>query len=108
MLRRFGPSLKDPAAAQPVAYDEHFDRLLREAERGSTAAGRRAAASPKVFYVLRATSVPKMLRSLFLCILRSLSAVTRSSLFRGHSLSAFRFALQRTVPATLERKGRAV
>eukprot|EP00752_Nemacystus_decipiens_P002225 g2111.t2 len=47
IVRRFGPSLKDPAAAEPVEYDVHFDRLLREAERGSTAAGRRAPASPK-------------------------------------------------------------
>lgn len=48
IVRRFGPLLKDPSAAEPVAYDEHFNRLLREAERGSTVAGRRASASPKV------------------------------------------------------------
>ncbi|CAN0221316.1 unnamed protein product [Pylaiella littoralis] len=47
IVRRFGPLLKDPSAAEPVAYDEHFNRLLREAERGSTVAGRRASASPK-------------------------------------------------------------
>lgn len=48
IVRRFGPSLKDPAVAEPVAYDAHFDRLLREAEKGSAAAGRRASPSPKV------------------------------------------------------------
>lgn len=53
IVGRFGPSLKDPAAAQPVDYDVHFDRLLREAERGGTATGRRASASPKVSSVSR-------------------------------------------------------
>lgn len=53
IVGRFGPSLKDPAAAKPVDYDAHFDRLLREAERGSTAAGKHAAASPKASSVTR-------------------------------------------------------
>lgn len=48
IVRRYGPSLKDPAKAEPVAYDSHFDRLLREAEKETAAEGRRASASPKV------------------------------------------------------------
>lgn len=48
IVRRYGPSLKDPAKAEPVAYGSHFDRLLREAERETAAAGRRPSASPKV------------------------------------------------------------
>lgn len=47
IVRTFGPSLKDPTKAAPVAFDLHFDKLLREAERESAAAGRRASASPK-------------------------------------------------------------
>ncbi|CAM9143730.1 unnamed protein product [Scytosiphon promiscuus] len=47
IITRFGSSLKDPASSEPVAYDERFEHLLREAERGSAAAGRRASASPK-------------------------------------------------------------
>lgn len=45
-MSRFGTLLKDPAAAEPVAYDDQFNHLLREAERGM--AGRRASAPPKV------------------------------------------------------------
>lgn len=48
IVRRYGPSLKNAAAAEPVAYDEHFDRILKEAEKGSAAEGRRASSSPKV------------------------------------------------------------
>ncbi|CAM9174810.1 unnamed protein product [Ascophyllum nodosum] len=52
IIQRFGPSLKDPAQASPVAYDRHFERLLKqaEAEKGSAttpvAPGRRSYASP--------------------------------------------------------------
>lgn len=65
IVGRFGPSLKDPAAAQPVDYDVHFDRLLREAERGGTATGRRASASPKASSVTRGK---ERLRCLFSAI----------------------------------------
>ncbi|CAN0456090.1 unnamed protein product, partial [Ectocarpus sp. 8 AP-2014] len=55
---RYGPSLKNAAAAEPVAYDEHFDRILKEAERGSAAEGRRASSSPKPL-TIKTTSKPR-------------------------------------------------
>lgn len=68
IVGRFGPSLKDPAAAEPVDYDEHFDRLLKEAERGSTAAGRRASTSPMASNVrIRRAAAEKLMANMHTC-----------------------------------------
>ncbi|CAN0169032.1 unnamed protein product [Ectocarpus sp. 6 AP-2014] len=63
IVRRYGPSLKNAAAAEPVAYDEHFDRILKEAERGSAAEGRRASSSPKPS-TIKTTSKPRAPKSI--------------------------------------------
>lgn len=70
VVRRYGASLRDPAAAAPVSYDTCFDRLLKEAENGNASGVRRTPPSTKVRSIVKLVySNEQICSSLFLlCI----------------------------------------